>query len=309
MDGEVRGDDQAEAADSNKEGSPFVGQARAKSHKNDPQSSEDNTGDHQQPSHTMKILFQGHSSLEWIQVLLACVLALVGIFYTFYAAMQWQAMKAALQKTDIAIGQTNQALELNRQALELNRRQTVATEASASAAGRSVEIAGQGLGQSARSFRLDQRPYLIVERFAWGENALPSANKRSFLNVWFKDIGRTPAIRTRIYRSMFVATPETSDPGVDPVIDRAVIATQSSPLSKPAQDIAPQSDMFITADIQSISEEDVEAIHVGAKALYVIAGISYRDDFSAVHETQLCIFYFGDEPSLWHFCSVHNTIR
>jgi hypothetical protein len=289
------------AADPENEQPPSIREHRQESEEAATASGAKYPDDNQQPAHPLKILLRGHSLLDWISLGFTLALVLIGTFYTFYAAKQWEAMRRAL-------GQTDAALELNRETLELNRRQTMAAETSANAAGKSIETAKQGLQYSQDSFHIDQRPYLVAEKFGFIEGG-PGPDKPAKANVFFRNIGRTPATQIAIYRSLFLMQPQRSSADVDAAVEKEFALARASTGKAGEHDVAPQSELFTTAQSSSLTPQDLEAFRSGKEALYLIGGVVYGDPFGARHETQCCVYFFGEDINVWHFCDVHNMIR
>jgi hypothetical protein len=257
----------------------------------------------QQPAHFLKVLLRGHSLLEWIDLGFAFALVLIGTFYTFYAAKQWEAMKLALRKTDAAI-------ELNRQALDLSRRETVAAEQSAAAAGQSIALGKQALDTSARSFRVDQRPYLIVEAPVFTASSLPLAASHSILaNAVFKNVGKSPAVGIRLFRHLALVSGHPTDGAAERIFGDAKPASNAS-VPQAGHDLAPGEEMFTTGqDLRELSASELLALQRAEMAILFVGGVEYRDGFGSTYSTEFCYSYAGTDPATWGICPIHNTIR
>jgi hypothetical protein len=235
MDSEPGRHDQDETPDSKKQSTLSVGKAREETEKTAASSGAENADNHKNPAHYLKILLRGHSMLEWINLGFTLVLVLVGIFYTFYAAKQWQAMQASLRKTD-------ESLELTRQALDLNRRQTVATENSAKAANDSISLAQSSSDSSTRSFQTDQPPYLVVSTIGFAtDTSGPISGKRILVNITFKNVGKTPAIRIRTFHHLAMMPGQPNTTALLTLIDK-FLADAKQKKSDGEQDVPPGAD-------------------------------------------------------------------
>jgi hypothetical protein len=284
-----------------------------KAYTNHPAGDGQNPGSQKQPTHSLKILFHGHSGLEWIEMVLTTVLAVVGIFYTFYAAKQWEAMLDGLKKTDAALEYTRQALELNRQALELNKRQTEATETSA-------KVAGAALSSSDQSFRTDERPYLVLGGVGWVTGFEPTGPRIIRRNADFKNIGKTPALNVHPYACLI---PMDNIPENGKVIDDIFARTRKGLglTTIKLADRAPQEDMFFTVGLNlrpdgacyptdnntSLTPNQFENYSKGTSVIAHFGGVVYRDSFGRQHETQFCELITPTSAPI--LCPNHNTIN
>jgi len=304
MDTEPGRDDQKDTSESKKQEALSVGKAREEAKKAASSSGAENANSHQEPTHSLKILLRGHSMLEWISLGFTLVLVLVGIFYTFYAAKQWQAMQAALKKTD-------QSLELTRQSLELNRRQTVAAEESAKAASESVRLGKSSLDTSTKSFQIEQRPYLITAgapRFVG--DARPAADHPIHVNITFLNVGKTPAIRVQAFRHLAILPGQSNMVAVSAFIERFFADARQTKDDGQGEDVAPGGTFFTTGqDIPILSAEEIAAIEQSRDAIYFIGGASYEDAFRSRHKTEFCFSFIGTDITVWHICGTHNTVR
>jgi len=246
----------------------------------------------------MKILFRGHSLFEWIELIFAFALVVVGIFYTFYAAKQWDVMKKALDKTDIAIGQTTKALQLS-------ERQTKATEASADAAKGALDIAKLTLSSNEDSFKIEQRAYVIAAQQAFVVNHTPDTNAGVLVNLNFPNVGKTPAHDTRTYGCMAALASlggvynEPEQTMVDAMFARArqhprahgadLAPNNSDVFTVPLTDSECKPTNFLNA--RSLTPAERARLAQRAILILVVGGIIYHDEFGSTHETEVCSIF------------------
>jgi hypothetical protein len=310
MDRNISDNDEQKSTRSEKNDSLPLGEARTESEKKKPDDERYNARDEKPPSHSLKILLKGHSMHEWIELILTAVLAFVGIAYTFYAAKQWDAMRTALDKTDIAIGQTNQALELNRQALELNRRQTEATEAGVGVARGSLRTAEQTLMSANKSFRLDQWPYLIASSFEPVEG--PTVGHPLRVGVTFKNVGKSPANSVETYRILKIGSWNSNEDRIKFAEDAFTELRIQRP--RDAQSVPPGQSVIAVSD----PTNPITADDIGTKYFLFTGFVRYMDVFGgpqSVHVTEFCIILplrvmaSGIPNVPVNFCGVHNQMR
>jgi hypothetical protein len=76
-------------------------------------------------------------------------------------------------------------------------------------------------------------------------------------------------------------------------------------------DVAPNDTRFTTYHGPTkLSAKDVGLIRIGdAVTLYYIGAVTYTDAYGMNYQTEFCNYYFGSDPTVWHVCDIHNTIK
>lgn len=316
MDREPRGGDQRDPSKS--PGKHFTGTAEGweESQDDGPRDAANRPGENKGHTHSVKTLLRGHTILEWLTLITNILLVLIGAFYTFYAAKQWDAMRSALSQTERSLVMNRQALainatalEMNRESLDLNRRQTLATEHSANAAGDSVKLGKAAIDSSVRSFQIDQRPYLTAQIPRFVGDVGPTADKQVSTNLTFKNIGKTPATELQVFRRLVVMGPQPSTQALIAVIEKQFSEGYPVKREKTNQDLAPGVDFFTTAEGPTLTKTDVDSLRTAAKVIYVFGAVLYADSFGNQHRTEFSYEFFGDDKNVWHISSVHNVMR
>jgi len=104
---------------------------------------------------------------ERLEISCQGIIALATLAYVSVALFQWGQMRATTKQTKRA----------------------------ASAAKSAAETAQNSLKATIHQFQIEQRPYLVVDKVEWSNP--PSVYARATVNVTFRDIGKTPAIKVR----------------------------------------------------------------------------------------------------------------
>ncbi|MGA3176613.1 MAG: hypothetical protein ABSE19_04620 [Candidatus Acidiferrum sp.] len=204
---------------------------------------------------------------------------------------------------------------------------------SAVAAKSAADTADATLKSSEKSFIIDQRPYMVVvEGFPLFLGHPPTADQPIQVNVVLKNIGKTPAIQVATgirlvpYRAKLLAKLSLEERrnarkeyisfiqgqfATLRIVDEK-IRKEITDLKKldAGQDVAPTKTYFLTTDQPvSISETEFPLLKTGEITLYIIGIASYTDSYGVTYKTEFCDFYFGADPTVWHICDSHNTIR
>jgi hypothetical protein len=195
----------------------------------------------------------------------------------------------------------------------------------------------QALESSREAFQIDQRPYLVVdEKFPQFYQHGPIQDQKIEVNVQMKNLCKTPAVRVLSNVHLFKLrgklraklTREQLNRATEEYIraleskftdmrDREQAARKEiAELEKrnisPGQDVAPQKTYFMTSpDDVTLSKDEMEFLNTnGIVALYLVGLVTYTDAYNnRVYTTELCSFYFGTDPTTWHFCDSHNANR
>lgn len=240
---------------------------------------------------------------EWTSIVLELLLFIVGAFYTFYAAKQWDAMKSALKQTDESIRLAKEAL------LQTTKSADAALYANHIGAS-SLAVSQSAIAQNERSFQVDERPYLAAT-FAGDPQSLRNDPYLSLFNVHFKDVGKTPALHAITYIDMFLAR---KDDGEMALIDKHFSAVRRASLSRkrpPETVVLPGEEVFVSGRLPTpLTDAELSDYTQRRIEIVVASGVVYRDLFGTQHETQSCATMYGP-PRLYapELCAKHNTIR
>jgi hypothetical protein len=195
-----------------------------------------------------------------------------------------------------------------------------ANKKAAEAAKSAADTASSALIESQKSFKLEQRPYLVPQpNGAPGFVQLPVAGSTARASLTFINVGHSPAQLAIAFARMtrLAVKPKTFPRGLA-VIDRIfkeIEANAAKPDNPnfvlPRQDVAPGSTWFITKELDSpLLPDEVAELPSGEHfALLYLGLIKYTDPFGQKLETEFCWFWFGTDPNTWHYCPIHNVIR
>jgi hypothetical protein len=239
----------------------------------------------------------------------ACAIALVIItgFYTHYAHNQVETAQRTLNEI------SNQTPQL---------------ENSANAAASTARTAANTLEDQKNRFQIEQRPYVVLDADRRMEFITqPIAEKKIEVNVWIKNVGRTPAFNVVWNVMLRKYQPGPKTPAgtkklksfVTDVFDKLRIQNAIAEKSLAAldkalgaeTDIAPNAGQFTTThDEVILSTEEANIILVRDDVtLFCVGSINYADSLGKTYRTEFCSFYFGPDPKTWHICDHHNTIQ
>ena len=110
-----------------------------------------------------------------------------------------------------------------------------------------------------------------------------------------KDIGRTPAIGTRV---VYLLKPFATPNDTAAVLNGWFESLKNLVKAAPRTDIAPNEEFFNKAFAPS------------AATLFSIGIVTYGDAFPDNHyETEFCRYHSGTGRTAWLFCDTHNVIR
>jgi len=210
-------------------------------------------------------------------------------------------------------------------------KQTPEIRKSADAAKSAADTAHATLVNSQKSFEIDERPYLVVEsrhpEFAWYGLV---ANQKLSANVWFKNIGKGPAIQKITAMHLLNYQVPAGHLSQQDYMNRLRAFTDKwfvqmrRDTTKSAaeiaeyknghgEDIAPGDESFAsTHDDFVLSPLDLARISndsnpQGMLLLFIV--VSYRDSFGNAYETDACQMYFGSHQEIWHHCPAYNIIH
>jgi hypothetical protein len=217
------------------------------------------------------------------------LIAIVGTAIVFWD--QFQEMAA---QTDILAISTRQA-----------RRDSA--EASIATA-KQLSIATSQLRHTQRAFALDQWPYMMDTKADLSEPLIPG--HEIFVNITFKNVGKSPAQNLRIYRKYGLIEITGREQDAMTRIEALFTAARKSIEQPHDQTIPPTGDLFTTVQNHiKPTKEQIDLITNQHLELAVISGVVYYDIFGGLHETQSCRILIGPDLRVWHLCETHNRMR
>jgi len=194
----------------------------------------------------------------------------------------------------------------------------------AEAAKSAANTAATALGDSQKSFEVENRPYVIIDGTTYflkdekGNTTLRTAN------INYKNVGKTPAQDVFIfarYTSIRFRRQKVSQQQFMAEINGAFQAiVDDDSKSKSAEiyqqldkaDVAPDApSVFISRDIvgETLSEKDLPEIASGNVTLLYFGRINYRGfERKKAYSTDFCFYFFGKDAKIWHVCPVHNIL-
>jgi hypothetical protein len=191
----------------------------------------------------------------------------------------------------------------------------------ANAATVAADTARNTLDNSKESFRIEQRPYLIPD---FPQFVVPPTNPGiTSANITLRNIGKTPAVKIRWqlylvrYRPMKKDAPGATEKVVNFMKNNFQNLTDDLNRGDAAkytgwshEDLAPNSSTFSTALLaEPLSASEIPDIPPGNLTLFLVGLARYTDAYNGIYETEFCYFYFGADPTTWHICDNHNTIK
>jgi hypothetical protein len=194
---------------------------------------------------------------------------------------------------------------------------------------RQAELSRKVANQTAKQFRIDQRPYIVADGAPSFVRFPIVASTQIEANLTIKNIGRTPAVNivwnTELLK--FYGMPKTQPVAGAMKVRKfmtevfnalhtldAFARNHMSPSDLRdfgGHDLAPQQAMFNTTnDPVSLSDKETGGLQTSDyPILYFVGMATYTDAFNATYETDFCWASFGNNPNIWHFCDNHNTIK
>ena len=225
-----------------------------------------------------------------------CALALVAITftYTYYASGQLHKMKRTVD-----------------------------------AAEKASAIAEQTLRNQQTTFEMDKRAYLIGLSPVFAKPGFV-AEQPLFINISVKNVGATPAIRQvsqlrLIPHRIHAPTGEAAALDVQSFLQANFqemkthdieVRKELDRIPEAEDDVAPNADFFTSnfakPEAKLSGNEFKEISVMNPKALfflYALGYVTYYDAFYHPHQSEICWFFVGNDPAIWHRCALHNTIR
>ena len=254
------------------------------------------------------------STLRW-----AKVAVLLSGLAAIFVCLQWIEMRTTGTDTHTLAERTKDLADRMKDQADQAKIIAKATQSAA-------DTASETLKQMRGSFVTEQRPYLIADTPVFVRS--PAVDQKPIeVNISFKNLGRTPAIKRRIELDLlrFRAVRKTNDPAKDaPGIERyfRFIEAAFESLNKRAnnpggkygplarEDIAPGALPFSTAiNETAMTTDELRDLQEGGLAIFLVGISRYTDGFYGKYQTDFCWFYFGPDPKMWHICDSHNVIK
>jgi hypothetical protein len=247
-------------------------------------------------------------AMEWLQLGVNALLAVIGILAVYIYGGQLGVMKGQLTAAN------NQLTEIQKQYPELKE--------SADAAKNAADISSAALSDSRKSFQVEQRPYVVAQTPAFNQTSI-AGNQDISANVTFINLGVTPARKT--VRNVKMEAFQTSD--VKALIkfmdglfaelrNRDTKARREvNSIPNAGEDIAPKATEFSTSEPIRLSPQDVLKLRTPSvsdtrnELLFYAGVISYFDSYHFLYKTEFCYYYAGDNLAVWHICDNHNTMQ
>jgi len=201
---------------------------------------------------------------------------------------------------------------------------------SSNAAESAANNASINLAQTQVAFRLEQRPYLVVSGVPEFASTSVKADKSVSLsvNVTFKNIGKTPAIkivdraklipfrplkigaagRKKFLKFIMSAFFELREEESNARKEMADLPAET----EAGSDTAPEGTFFTSNKEPAVlSQEEFRLLQkeTGEFLIYCVGTATYTDTYQGIYRTDFCYFYFGSDLKTWHVCDSHNAIR
>jgi hypothetical protein len=161
---------------------------------------------------------------------------------------------------------------------------TEATQLAAKAAEKAANVAEDSQRQSALQFRLDERPYVVMESLVLVGD--PAVGQRLTGKIVWKNTGKTPALKARI--STVVALSHIEPTDMDKWLDSAKKEGLALDLG------AGSSRSANTPNGTVLDQGYFDLIRTGQSKIYVAGAIVYRDIFGDEHySTAMSVYQFG----------------
>ena len=258
------------------------------------QRAEDITGRQESPTAELKREFKLFECLSLgIQVLLA----LVGFGALYIYNGQLIVMQGQLNQMKSGSAQTDRLI--------------YAATGIAGSMAESVSKADAAMNASIEAFRIEQRPYLILDGSPHFLNPTLSINPE--INVAWRNVGKTPARKVQSFaRFMVYRGPHyTGELMRVSELEFEKLTLEAKHTHQEGFDLAPgQQNPFGTKSLDApLTAEDLPKIANTKEALVVIGLTRYRDHFGRMFQTDFCMYFFGPTNSPWHYCDARNTIR
>ncbi len=217
--------------------------------------------------------------------------------------------------------------------LEDTEKPTSDVHISALAAKNAADTAAQALLSSQALAQADRRPYVVVEENSpQFDEVSPSFRRPIFVNINFKNIGKTPAINLISQEHFFPEHPkllaeltlqqqkdesrrwvnmlEQKFSDMRTKDERLRIAFNSLVKFSAGRDLSPGQQMLVTPEESfDLKETDVPLLVSQRLELIAIGYISYTDTSGKIYSTDFCYQFVGPYWKIWHICDSHNKIK
>jgi hypothetical protein len=78
---------------------------------------------------------------------------------------------------------------------------------------------------------------------------------------------------------------------------------------KPGTGLGLHSGFFSTFYTEELTAQQINALKTGDLLIYLVSKVDYQDLTGNHFETEACAFYWGNQPTVWHVCRTHNSIK
>ncbi len=163
----------------------------------------------------------------------------------------------------------------------------------------SAHLSSRSLDQARDSFRIGQRPYVVIETIKLPE--LPNVDRPLAAEALIRNAGATPALNMQVSRRLdVVSVPPTGAPhDFSPGSGRLMLGANSTRAIRVVGE-------------RPLTAEELQRVNSGQLRIYVTGTISYEDVFQQVHETEFCAFFDPREkfqPLYLFPCPELNAVR
>lgn len=196
-------------------------------------------------------------------------------------------------------------------------------------AANAAESAARTAASTLDVFKIEQRPYLVLDTLSW---AYPpgTAGKRTTVNVYMKNIGKTPAtkminnlklLRFRPLSPSDATSPEQFVRFLETAFDalrKKVYGDNGRYAALVRHDIAPNDRFFSSAEdsgwndsYEPLTERERMDFKKSHLVFFLIGVAKYTDTTDKpAYETQFCQWYESDSAAtMGHICDSHNIIQ
>jgi hypothetical protein len=214
-------------------------------------------------------------------------LALTGIVYAAFSYLQWCANKKAAEAAKFA-----------------------------------AETAHDALVDSQKYFELQNRPYVITAGRATFVQDKPGHNILTAANIDYKNIGKTPAQDVVITSYFAPLRPGITKKNWPEIVNMFEDAYKTIPgreaeifksgVQPQETDIAPDAPPgFSTQELTGqLSKADELGLKSGSVILVYLGRFYYKGfEHKKSYSTDFCFYFYGPDPTVWHYCPIHNTLN
>jgi len=244
--------------------------------------------------------------VEGLQLSINFVLAIIGAIALWIYSGQLEQMRISTNQTE---------------------RTLILTQGQLAIASRNANIAAKALDNSEKSFVADNRPFMVGFGPSWATGL--SKDSRLYANITFKNIGKTPALKQLSFARLvqFVVDRKQTNSKRAKSLRQVVVGVfdkfheeekmarkiiEKLPIAE--NDVAPGEDFWASSqDNIVLSETEFKELTESntdpSRILFFMALVTYTDAFATPYQTEICWFFAGSNPALWHRCDVYHRIK